>query len=555
MNSLSFIPIGGIGTVTKNMYLYEFDGEILIVDCGLGFPDATMLGVDLLIPDVSYLKKNIHKVKGMILTHGHEDHIGGLPYVLETLADKRGLPTFPIYGTKLTAALANSKLAEFGVSTQVRTVGFDEKIHIGKFSISLIRVTHSILDTAHYVIYTPIGTFYHGSDFKLDPTPVDGKPTELEKIKALSEKNVIGLCLDSLRSEKEGRTPSEQMIEETFDREIKNCTGQFIVTTYSSNISRLNQAIRVAKRNGRKVCFVGRSLENAKEVAQKLGYLELDQNSEIKPEQVKHHPRNKVLLLIAGSQGQENSALNRIANGEDKFIKIFEDDVVIFSADPIPGNEVAVHSLIDTLARAGAKVSYSEITDDLHVSGHAAREELREMIQFIKPKKIIPIGGTYRQMVQFRIIALELGYKKQDVFLLENGQEILFTRDGASLGKKVSTQNIYIDELSGEPIKHYVLRDREKLSQDGIIIVLIEIDSQTGQAVENPDIITRGFIVEDEGWFIGALKKEIHKALTAHKHTVTNRNFVRKAIENHIESFIFKKMRRRPLILPVVIEV
>lgn len=555
MDSLSFIPLGGIGTVTKNMYVYEFGNEILIVDCGLGFPDETMLGVDLLIPDVSYVRKNLHKVKGMILTHGHEDHIGGLPYVLENLSDKRGLPSFPIYGTKLTAALANSKLAEFGVSTQVRTVGFDEKIHIGRFSISLIRVTHSILDTAHYVIDTHIGTFYHGSDFKLDPTPDDGKPTELDKIKALSQKNVMGMFLDCLRAEKEGRTPSEQMIEETFEREMKSCPGQFIVTTYSSNISRLNQAIRVAKRNGRKVCFVGRSLENAKEVARKLGYLELELDFEIKVEQVRHAARNKVMLLVAGSQGQENSALNRIANDEDKFIKIFEDDVVVFSADPIPGNEVAVHSLIDTLARKGAKVFYSEITDDLHVSGHAAREELREMIRFVKPKKLIPIGGTYRQMVQFRILAQELGYRKQDVFLLESGQELVFTKDTASIGKKVPTKNVYIDELSGEEIGHYVLRDRTKLSQDGIIIILIEVDTQTGQAVENPDIITRGFIVEDEGWFIGALKKEIQKTLSRHKHKVTDWNFIRKAIENHVESFIFKKMRRRPLILPVVIEV
>ena len=489
MNTLSFISLGGIGDVTKNMYVYEYLGDILIVDCGIGFPDITMLGVDLLIPDVSYLRKNLHKIRGMMLTHGHEDHIGAVPYVLENLArPKEGLPQFPIFGTRLTAALANSKLSEFGISKKVKTIDFNERIRLGVFSIEPIRVTHSVLDSAHFLIHTPIGTFYHGSDFKFDPTPVDGKPTEIEKIKNAGTKGIMCLSLDCLRSEKEGRTPSEQMIEENFEREIKNCLGQFIVTTYSSNISRLNQAIRVARKHGRKICFVGRSLENARDVATGLSYLELKKEEEIRPEQVKNFPRRNVALLIAGSQGQENSALTRIANDEDKYIRIHEDDVVIFSADPIPGNEVAVHSLVDTLARKGANVFYSEITDDMHVSGHAAKEELSEMIELTKPRFIVPIGGTYRQMVQLRILAQDLGYQKNDVFLIESGQEIVFDGKNASLGRKVQVKNVYVDELTGSEIHSFVLRDREKLSEDGILVVIVQINATDGNVLGDPDL-------------------------------------------------------------------
>lgn len=549
MASLSFIPIGGVGNVTKNMYVYECNGDILLVDCGLGFPTEPMLGVDLLIPDISYVLQNKSKVKGMILTHGHEDHIGGLPYLFDAL------PRFPILGSRLTAALANAKLTEFGYAKAVKTVGFDDKIQIGNFSIRLIRVTHSILDTTHFVIETPAGTFYHGSDFKFDKTPVDGKPTELNKIEEASKKDIVCLFLDSLRSEKEGHTPSEAAIEENFEAQIQECKGQFIVTTYSSNISRLNQAIRVAQKRGRKICFVGRSLEKAKEVAQTLGYLELSQGSEIRADQVKKYPKNQVCLLIAGSQGQENSALTRIANDEDKFIRIFEDDVVIFSADPIPGNEVAVHSLIDTLSRKGARVFYSEITDDLHVSGHAAKDDLKDMIKLVKPKYLLPIGGTYRQMVQFRLLALEMGFKKEEVFIIDNGQEVIFENGSARLGRKTPIKNVYVDEITGSEIHHFVLRDRQKLAQDGVIVLLIEIDTAKAEIVGVPDIITRGFVTGDEKWLANAIRKEIKKTIDRHRHKVTNWGILRKTLEGQIEAFIFQKTRRRPLVLPIVIEV
>lgn len=336
---------------------------------------------------------------------------------------------------------------------------------------------------------------------------------------------------------------------------MKQCKGQFIVTTYSSNISRLNQAIRVAQKYNRKICFVGRSLEKAKEVAITLGYLELEKGSQIRADQVKKYPRHKVALFIAGSQGQENSALTRIANNEDKFIQIFEDDVVIFSADPIPGNEVAVHGLIDILSRKGARVFYSEITDDLHVSGHGAKEDLRDMIKLVKPANLVPIGGTYRQMVQFRLLAQELGFKKQQILLLDDGQEVIFENNQALLGRKIDVKQVYVDEITGGEIHHFVLRDRQKLAQDGILVILIEIDIMKGQLVDEPDIISRGFVTEDERFLVNALRKEIRKTLARHKQKVTNSGLLRKTLEGNIESFIFQKTRRRPLVLPIVIEV
>src|SRR5258708_6724573 len=413
-DSVSIIPIGGVGDVTKNMYLYEYKDQILIVDCGLGFADETMLGVDLLLPDISYLLKTQKKIVGLVLTHGHEDHIGGLPFILPQLGND-----FPIFGTPLTAALANEKLKEFEIPTRVQTVQFTSPdIKIQDFRISFIHVTHSVPDSSNLFIQTPVANFYHGSDFKFDFTPETGKRSDLLKIAASGQTGIRCLLSDCLGSERSGYTPSEEVLTDNFEKEMRLCQGTFIVTTYSSNISRLNQAISVAQLFNRKVCFIGRSLIKAKEAAKQLGYLSLKPSMEVQIEQLKNYKDNQLLLLVAGSQGQENSAMARIANSEHREVKLSSRDVVVFSADPIPGNETAVHELVDTIAKIGARVVYSDMSDDFHVSGHGSSQDLLLMMSLTQPKELLPIGGTYRQMVAYKSLALQLVYKKENILLL-----------------------------------------------------------------------------------------------------------------------------------------
>jgi ribonuclease J len=556
-NQLSFIPLSGIGDVTKNMYLYEYGDEILIVDCGLGFADETMLGVDLLLPDISYLLKTPlggagkKRIVGMLLTHGHEDHIGALPYLLPQL------PDFPIFASPLTAAFANAKLKDFNAKNKVQTVKFNEpEKRIGSFGFSFIPVTHSVSDTSHIFIKTPVGNFYHGSDFKFDDTPYDGKRSDYAKISNLSSQGVLCLLSDCLGAEKKGRTGTDANLINSFDNEMKNCQGKFIVTTYSSNISRLNQIIESSVRNGRRICFVGRSLIRNRDVARDLGYLNLKKDIEIEIDAIKNFADNKLTLIVAGSQGQENSALTRISNGEHRDVKLQENDVVVFSSDPIPGNETSVYELVDTLSKRGVKVLYSPITKDFHVSGHGSLDELEQLIKLVRPKKLIPIGGQFRHMFAYRKLAEKLGYKKNDVFLLEDGQELIFENGNVRPGRTIPVKNVYVDELSGEALESFVLRDRQKLSEAGIIIVLVEIDAGNGQLVGHPDVIVRGLTTAFDIKRLNArLMQDFHKALNPRKARVTNWIYVRKLIGEIAEKRVYRDLRRRPLVMPVVIEV
>lgn len=563
MNKLSFIPLGGIGDVTKNMYLYEYEDQFLLVDCGLGFPDETMVGVDLLLPDVSYVLNSPKKIAGMVLTHGHEDHIGALPFIIpQILNSKSNQKPFPILATPLTAALANEKLKEFGIGVRVQTVKFEEpEKTLGMFKISFIRINHSVPDSSNLFIQTPAGNFYHGSDYKFDYTPEDGKRTDFFKIAKAGNDGVICLMSDSLHSEREGYTPSEKTLIQSLEREMEECKGKFIVTTYSSNISRLNQAVRIGEKLGRKVCFVGRSMMKAKEVARSLGYMSYGPKTEIRIEQVSRFPDNKLLLLVAGSQGQENSAMTRIANGEHREISLSKDDVVVFSSESIPGNEVAVNSLMDTIAKEGARVIYPENFPNFHVSGHGSSQDIMLMISLTKPKKLIPIGGTYTQMVAFREIGKKLGYKENDVFLLENGQEVIFSlrQEGAGfdtqLGRKIPIRNVYVDEITGEEVEGMVLRDRQKLSEGGLVIVVTEIDASTSQIVNSIDVISKGFSLKDAQDLKRDLQKEISTVFKPKLGRVINWIHVRQQIGEISERFIFKKLKTRPLVLPLVIEV
>lgn len=549
-NQLSFIPLGGVGDVTKNMYLYEYGTQILIVDCGLGFADETMLGVDLLLPDISYLLKTPKKIVGMVLTHGHEDHIGALPFILPSL------PDFPIFATPLTAAFANEKLAEFGEKPRVQTINFgDQEVKIGDFGTSFIRVTHSVPDTAHIFIKTPVGNFYHASDFKFDLTPFDGNKTDFAKIADVSKQGIMCLMSDCLGAERAGHTPSERILSENIEQEMRGCEGKFILTTYSSNISRLNQAIVAARKLGRKVCFVGRSLIKASKVAQKLGYMKLDRGMEVELENIKNYKDSDLLLFVAGSQGQENSALSRVVNGEHREIKISARDTIVFSADPIPGNEVSINSLIDSISKKGIKVIYSKNNDNFHVSGHGASEDLMLMMALTNSKNVLPIGGTFRQMAAYKDLAKRQGFQENQIFLIEDGQEVIFSKEAVSTGKKIELGNVYVDEISEEVIEHFVIRDRQKISKEGVVIVMVEVDASNGQIVGNPNIIARGLSKTDNITINKKLKQELIKSLVLRKGRVTDWIYIRKRIGETAEHSIFKNLHRRPLVLPVVIEV
>jgi ribonuclease J len=559
-DTVKFLALGGVEDVTRNMYVYEYKDQILLVDCGLGFPDESMLGVDLLLPDIAYLVRACmpegratKNIVGMLLTHGHEDHIGGLPYILPQL------PSFPIYGSPLTAALANEKLTEFHAQPVVQAVPFTNgNLHIGDFTITFIHVTHSIPDAAHLFIETPVGNFYHGADYKFDLTPADQKRTEFLKIAQAAQKGVTALLSDCLGADRPGFTPSEEMLTQNFERTMREAKGKVVITTNASNVSRLNQAIEAAEKLNRKVCFVGRSIIKAKQIAQRLGYLHIKRGTEIQIGVLSRYPSHQVMLLVAGSQGQENSAMTRIAEGEHQDIRLQPNDLVIFSADPIPGNELAVNALVDAIAKKGATVMYSDIASgSFHVSGHGSSGDHMLLISLTQPKFLLPISGTYRHMIAYRDLAETMQYKSHQIFLVENGQEVLFTAQHAKIGKKIVVKNVYVGEVSGEELESYVVRDRERLAQEGVVILLVEINAPTSQVARKPEIIMRGTALSESSRadLTKGLQQEIRQALSSQKGPLTNRVHLRRIIGDVAERLLFKKFHSRPLILPVVIEV
>lgn len=553
--TVTFLALGGEENVTRNMYLYIYKEEILIVDCGLGFPDESMLGVDFLLPDVAPLLKLVQEQKkrivGMVLTHGHEDHIGALPFLLPQL------PEFPIYATPLTAALANEKLLEYKLEPVVTTVKFEEKSKkIGIFDVSFVRITHSVPDSANIIIKTPIGNMFHGSDFKFDLTPADGRRTDFLKITQAAREGIVALFSDCLGSDREGFTPSEQPLEKNFEREMRDCQGKFIITTYSSNIARMNQAISAAQRVGRKVCFVGRSMLKVKQIGQKLGYLHIRQGTEIPLSEVGKYKGKQLLLLVAGSQGQENSAMTRIAEGEHKDIRLEPNDTVLFSSDTIPGNELSVNSLNDAIARRGAKGLHTHNNSSLfHVSGHGSSGDHMLLIALTQPKFLVPISGTYLHMDAYRLTAQKMGYKRNEIFLLENGREVIFSHNHAQFGKRHDVRPIYVDEVSGEEVDNFVIRDRERPAREGVLIIMVEIKASDGQIATKPEIIVRGAHISDIEELTNLLTNELEKMLTQKKESVTNWIHIRRIIGEAAEKQLAKKLRVRPLVLPVIIEV
>lgn len=555
---LRLIPLGGVGDVTKNLYVYEFLTEsqsgrrdILIVDCGIGFPDIDMYGVDLVIPDISYLRDKKPFIRGLLLTHGHEDHIGALPYLLPELGN------IPIYASQLTTALAESKLEEFGIQRQFTILRDNDSITLGPFRLRPIHVTHSIPDANNYLIDTPVGTIYHGSDFKFDWTPVDGRMTEVGKIARAGDDGILCLLSDCVRSEKAGYTLSEQAIEETFEREIQRSNGKFIVTTQSSNISRLQQAINVSLRHNRRIAIFGRSLEKSIEVTRRLKLLTLPQNLLISEKEVSRNPGKALTLLVAGSQGQVDSALSRIAREDHKFVKVSEGDTVVFSSDPIPGNENAVYTLIDELTRLGARVVYSDILEELHVSGHGSEHDLRLMIGLTRPKYIVPIGGTYRHMRHYATLAAGMGYREEQIFLLNNGQILTFDRHSkVHIAKEqIEVKNVMVDGLGIGDVGNVVLRDRQQMAADGILVVIVPIAESTGKLIGEPDVISRGFVyMRESEQLIGEATSVVKAIVQKQQGKVFDWQYLKKQIEGNLEKFLYEKTHRRPMILAVVVE-
>ncbi|MEK7565788.1 MAG: ribonuclease J [Patescibacteria group bacterium] len=545
---LKIISLGGVA-VNKNMYVYETERDLIIVDCGIAFPDENMPGIDLIIPDISYLRDKQNKIRGIFLTHGHEDHRGALPYILPEL------PRVPIYGTKLTLGLAKIRCEEAKIRADWREVKYGEPVKAGDFTVDFIHVTHSIPDSSFLAIQTPAGLICHAADYKFDWTPVDGFPTEVQKIAQVASAGILCLLTDCLRVEKPGYTLSERMIEETFEQQIRKCFGKLIITTQSSNISRIQQAVNVADRHDRKIVFAGRSIEQNCEVAVRLGYLTLPKDKIIQVEDVGRFPPEKIMILATGSQGQDNSALARIANGEHK-IKIHEDDFVIFSQDPIPGTETDVNELINTLIKAGAEVFYSAILDDLHVSGHEAADGLKLMLALTKPKFVWPIGGTLRHIKHYTKLAKSMGYKDEQLILPNDGDIISFENGRAFKDGRAEVKNVLIDGLGIGDVGNVVLRDRKTMSADGIVTVIVPVEKATGEIVGDIDIASRGFVyMKESDELIGEAKEVIRAAIRDHQGPVSDFRFLRRHITDHLEKFLFTATHRRPLILPVILEI
>lgn len=548
--ALKIIPLGGVGDVTKNMYVYEYGDDIIIVDCGVGFPDEATPGVDLIIPDISYLRDKKRKIRGIVITHAHDDHIGGLPFIWPELQ-------VPIYAQKLAAGFIRAKFSEAALpKDKINIVRVDTQLRLGAFNVSFYQVSHSVPDSVGIVIETPAGRVIHQADFKLDWTPVSGQVTDVGKVASIGQKGVNLMLVDALRIEKPGYNLSEQTIQPTFDRIVRETFGKVLITTTSSNITRIQQAINVAVESHRKVAAVGRSMESNIQVSRDLGYLSVPAGVMIAPDEIKRYPPGKLVVIIAGAQGQPGSALSRVANNNHKFVFLQKRDCVVFSADPIPSTESAQHALIDKLAKLGATVHYSDVTSALHVSGHAAAEEIKVMINLVKPKYLLPIGATYRQMKTFSRVSQDLGWKEENVLLVDDGQIINLTHEKAHVDGKIETKNIYVDGLGVGDIGSIVLRDRRVMAEEGVVLVVVPVDARTSRLVGEPDIVTRGFVFEKQAEEL--LEKAlgvVKAALSDHPEGALDWRFLRSHIEESLERFFYKETQRSPLILPVIVEV
>ena len=549
--SLRIIPLGGLGEIGKNITAIEYEDEIIVIDCGLSFPDEDMYGIDLVIPDIKYLLDNKDKVKGLFLTHGHEDHIGAIPYILKQI-------NMPVYGTKLTIGLVESKLKEHDMLSKTNLIPISpgESIKLNKLIIEFIRVTHSIAESCALAIHTPIGTVLHTGDFKIDYTPIDGKVMDLNRIAQLGQEGILLLMADSTNVERAGHSLSEKIIGETLNRIISNANGRVIVATFASNIHRMQQIADASMMYNRKIVFSGRSMENISNVAMDLGYLHIPKESIVGIEDLNRYPSDKITIITTGSQGEPMAGLSRIAYGSHRHISIEQDDLFIISASPIPGNDKLVSRVINQLYRKGVEVIYEDL-EDIHVSGHAYKEELKLIHTLVKPKYFMPVHGEYRHLKHHSDLALKLGMDKSNVFTLETGQVLEISQDKAIATEKVHTGVVFVDGIGIGDVGNIVLRDRRDLARDGMVTIVVAINKETYSIVSGPDIITRGFIYarESEGLIKkikDVAKEEIEICL---ENNIIEWQVLKSGVRKSVEQLLYHKTKRRPSVFPIIMEV
>lgn len=546
---LKIIPLGGVGEIGKNMTVIEYGSDIIIVDCGMSCPDEEMPGIDVVIPDMTYIEKNAANVRGILITHGHEDHIGAVPYALQKL-------NVPVYATKLTIALIEQKLTEIKVDhADLNCVSPGDTIRLGCFSVEFIKTSHSIAGACALAINTPIGTLIHTGDFKVDYTPIDGEPIDIARLAYYGSRGVLALMSDSTNVENEGHTPSERGIGKTFEHCFDKAKGRVVVATFASNIYRIQQIADVAISFGRVVCFQGRSMVKIAEIAKELGYLQLPDESVVEVGQLKKYRDDQICVITTGSQGEPMSGLFRMANSSHK-VNVGKGDMVIISASSIPGNEKSVGRVINQLYQHGAKVIYERMAD-VHVSGHACKEELKLMLTLTKPKFFIPVHGEARHLYQHKELAEELGIPEEDIFVTEIGDVVELTRNKGRIAGSVTAGSVMVDGSGVGDIGNVVLRDRKLLSEDGIFTVVITLNKQTGALLAQPEILSRGFVYEKNSEELLKETRELVKAKAAQfeKNHRSSWSSIKNDIRNSIKNYLYERTKRRPMVMPIIIEI
>ena len=551
-SKLKIIPLGGLHEIGKNITVFEYENEIIVVDCGLSFPEDDMLGIDLVIPDITYLEKNVDKIKGLVITHGHEDHIGSIPYLLKKI-------NVPIYATKLTVGLIKNKLEEHKLlrTTELHEVTQGETVKLGKnFKVEFIRSSHSIPDSVMLGITTPAGTILHTGDFKVDFTPIDGKIMDFGRIAELGEQGILALMSDSTNSERKGFTMSESSVGEVFDKLFLHCTKRIVVATFASNVHRVQQIVNAAIKYNRKIAVCGRSMINMITTARELGYIECPENLFIDIDMIKNYTDEQLVIITTGSQGETMSALTRMAAGEHKKVVITPNDMVIISATPIPGNEKLVSNVINDLMEIGAEVVYSAL-EDIHVSGHACQEEQKLILALARPKYFIPVHGEYRQLRAHAETAKKMGIPPENIFLLNNGRVLELNKKEAKITTSVPSGRILVDGLGVGDVGNIVLRDRQHLSQDGLIVIVMTMDSSTGEIVAGPDVISRGFVyVRESENLMDDVKSVVrHEVAKCEERGIRDWTTIKSTIKENLRDYLFIKTKRNPMIIPIIMEV
>lgn len=549
-NKLSIIPLGGLGEIGKNMTVFQYGDDIVILDAGLAFPEDDMLGIDLVIPDMTYLWDNREKVRAVVLTHGHEDHIGSLSYLLREI-------NVPVYGTRLTLGLVEGRLKENQVANyRLIPVKPGDQISLGAFQVGFIQGSHSIPDACGIYFRTPVGVVVHTGDFKIDQTPVDGKLIDIHKFAELGDQGVLVLMSDSTNAERPGFTGSEMEVAMALDEEFHAAKGRIIMAMFASNVSRIQQAVHCACKYGRKVAVMGRSMVNVVNVAMELGYLEMPEGVMIEAEEAKRYRDNQILILTTGSQGEPMSGLSRMATNNHRSVSVAPGDTVLIAATPIPGNETSVSKTIDNLLRLGAHVVYEKISG-IHVSGHASQEELKLMLNLIRPKYFLPVHGEYRMQKRHGQIAEKLGFAKENIFLGENGNVFEFTENSGAMAGKVTAGRVFVDGLGVGDVGNIVIRDRQQLSRDGVLIVVVALDKQSGGVVSGPDLVSRGFVyVRDSGELMNEAQGRVKNALArCEADHITDWSTIKVQIREALGRYLSEKTGRRPMILPIIMEI